>query len=1274
MDGLHCRNKKILLFLFLPGHVVLKHCFLCMFWPQQWCSGSPGGQDLSRLMEPVPQEELQGLQGPQELHVLQSCSSVGPPNVVSEESGQDPPLSTRRRLKLRIVYVGKRFTAKMAGIRTQPEHIKTASELGQHDSMINALCERQQSETGRLDQLTILAQDIYQKLSSLIPHVAESTSASASASTASSLPVHTSGYFCEVPSPTPEHFAGEIGKCAGFLLQCSLVFAHAPHSFIDDASKISYIIGLLRDKALKWLTPFDQFIEEFEQTFGTRFNETEITQKLWNLRQGQRSVAQFAIDFRTLAATSRWNEPALKGIFIHALQESVTDQLAGWDEPRSLDDLIALSIRLDNRLRERQRERNSRSNRLEQSTISAGIEPDSLGVRGVLVGSLAQPLGSRLFIHATVINHQLKLPIHALIDSGAEKNLISDDLVKQLQLKTVQLSTPLPVMDISGQVITRIEFRVPQLHFLTSGNHRETAEFLVFSAPSSQLILGFPWLQRHNPVINWTERRIDSWSPFCLQHCLQSALPSPSNKNVSEVKTDLTKVPTEYHDLAAVFTIELRPGEPLPASRLFNLSGPERDSMKTYIEDSLASGIIRPSTSPVGAGFFFVEKKDKSLRPCIDYRGLNQITIKNKYPLPLIDSVHQQLHAAKIFTKLDLRNAYHLVRIREGDEWKTAFKTPLGHFEYLVMPFGLTNAPAVFQSLINDELRDFLNISVFVYLDDILIYSQDPAQHRAQVRAVLQRLYQNQLFVKAEKCEFSVTTVSFLGFIFGQGHYRTDPEKIRAVADWPIPSDRRQLQRFLGFANFYRRFVQDYSRVATPLTQLTSTKQPFVWSTEAQSAFDELKSCFVSAPILRHPNPELQFILEVDASDSGVEAILSQRSSEDNKVHPCAYFSRRLTPAEKNYDVGNRELLAIKLALEEWRHWLEGCAVPFIIWTDHKNLARWSRFFGRFNFTITYRPGSKNVKPDALSRLWASPDSSEEEEPIIPPSLIVGALTWDIEREIQEAQRGEPDPGGGPPGKTYVPTTVRPRVLEWLHSQQFTCHPGIHRMTQLTTRYFWWPSLVSDVKEFVSACPTCARCKSSNQPPAGLLQPLAIPNRPWSHIALDFVTGLPPSQGHTVILTIIDRFSKSANFVPLAKLPPALETAEIITQQVFWLHRIPIDIVSDRGPQFTSQVWQNFCRGLGARVSLTSGYHPQSNGQSERCNQELEVALRCLASDSPSTWSKKLVWIEYAHNTHISSATGLSPFEASLGYNPPLFPSFEPELTVPSVQAHLRRC
>lgn len=245
--------------------------------------------------------------------------------------------------------------------------------------------------------------------------------------------------------------------------------------------------------------------------------------------------------------------------------------------------------------------------------------------------------------------------------------------------------------------------------------------------------------------------------------------------------------------------------------------------MEKYIHNSLGAGIIRPSSSPVGAGFFFVDKKDRTLSSCIDYRGLNAITIKKKYPLPLIASAFEPIQQATIFSKLDLRNAYHLVRIREGDEWKTSFNTPLGHFEYLVMPFGLTNAPAVFQALVNDVLRDLLNRSVFVYLDDILVFSHSPEEHVSHVKQVLQRLLENKLFVKAEKCEFHVTSVPFLGYIIEKGQVRPDSDKVQAVAKWARPASHKQLQQFLGFASFYRRFIRDYSRVAAPLTRLTST-------------------------------------------------------------------------------------------------------------------------------------------------------------------------------------------------------------------------------------------------------------------------------------------------------------------------------------------------------------------------------------------------------------------------------------------------------------------
>ncbi len=428
-------------------------------------------------------------------------------------------------------------------------------------------------------------------------------------------------------------------------------------------------------------------------------------------------------------------------------------------------------------------------------------------------------------------------------------------------------------------------------------------------------------------------------------------------------------------------------------------------------------------------------------------------------------------------------------------------------------------------------------------------------------------------------------------------------------------------------------------------------------------------------------------MVEVDASEVGVGAVLSQRSSSDDKVHPCAYFSHRLSPAERNYDIGNRELLAVKLALEEWRHWLEGSGVPFIVWTDHKNLeyiksakrlnssqARWALFFGRFNFSISYRPGSKNIKPDALSRIFDHSDRPSFSEPIVPQKIFVSAVTWEIESKVRTASQGVTPPSGCPPGHLFVPETLRSDVIRWSHCSKVACHPGVSRTMFLIKQRFWWPSMARDIRCFVLACSVCAVSKTSNRPSAGLLQPLSVPSRPWSHISLDFVTGLPASSGNTVVLTVVDRFSKAAHFIPLPKLPSARETAVAVIDQVFCVHGLPTDVVSDRGPQFVSKFWSEFCRLLGATVSLSSGYHPQSNGQTERANQDLERMLRCVVSQNPSSWSQQLSWVEYAHNSLPVSGTGLSLFEGSLGYQPPIFSSLESEVAVPSAHAFVQRC
>ncbi|KAK3506487.1 hypothetical protein QTP70_002093 [Hemibagrus guttatus] len=262
-----------------------------------------------------------------------------------------------------------------------------------------------------------------------------------------------------------------------------------------------------------------------------------------------------------------------------------------------------------------------------------------------------------------------------------------------------------------------------------------------------------------------------------------------------------------------------------------------------------------------------------------------------------------------------------------------------GHYEYRVMPFGLTNAPAVFQALINGVFQDLLGKWVIAYIDDILVYSTSMEEHVCHVREVLSRLQRHHLHVKPEKCEFHRTTVTFLGYVISRQGVEMDAVKVQVVTEWSSPTTVRELQHFLGFANFYRRFISNYSSVAGPLTSLLRGKpKRLAWIDQARVPFQQLKDCFITAPILRHPDPDLPFMVEVDASSSGLGAVLSQRHGEPGKLHPCAFYSRKLTAAEANYDVGNQELLSIKAALEEWRHWLEGACHPFQVLTDHHNL------------------------------------------------------------------------------------------------------------------------------------------------------------------------------------------------------------------------------------------------------------------------------------------------------------------------------------------------
>jgi hypothetical protein len=469
-----------------------------------------------------------------------------------------------------------------------------------------------------------------------------------------------------------------------------------------------------------------------------------------------------------------------------------------------------------------------------------------------------------------------------------------------------------------------------------------------------------------------------------------------SNKPQLTADDIIKRLPKEYHDLVDAFMpqdadklpphrsydhkIEIIPGSKLPFARNRPLSPMELRVLKRWLDDNLRKGFIRPSKSSVSSPILLAKKPGGGVRICVDYRGINNATMKSRYPIPLIRETLDSICKAKIFTKLDVIAAFNRVRVTEGHEWLTAFITRFGLYESLVTPFGLQGAPATFQHYINDLLYDALDKWATAYLDDILIYSANEKEHVQQVREVLRRLIDAGLQIDIDKCEFHTKKTKYLGLIITPGGIEMDPEKVAAITSWLPPTTRRHLQRFLGFANFYRRFISDFAGVARPLYDLTKKTAEWNWTDRCQEAFERLKRCFAMAPALKIYDWEKPAVVETDSSDWSAGGTLLQEG-DDGEVHPVAYFSAKHSAQECNYDIYDKELLAIIKALEEWRPELEGACQRFDIITDHKNLQtfattkqlsprhmRWSEFLSRFNFRIVYRPGAANARPDALSR------------------------------------------------------------------------------------------------------------------------------------------------------------------------------------------------------------------------------------------------------------------------------------------------------------------
>ncbi|GJY04844.1 putative mitochondrial protein [Tanacetum coccineum] len=559
--------------------------------------------------------------------------------------------------------------------------------------------------------------------------------------------------------------------------------------------------------------------------------------------------------------------------------------------------------------------------------------------------------------------------------------------------------------------------------------------------------------------------------PTAMLNMLSASVPTTENFGMPNTPSVLDPLIEEFADVFEVpnclppkrghdHRIPLQEGTQPINIRPYRHPPTQKDAIESMVKELLDSGVIRHSQSSFSSPVVMVKKKDGSWRMCIDYRQLNKQTIKDKFPIPLIEELIDELHGSMVFSKLDLRSGYHQIRMFEDDIAKTAFKTHEGHYEFLVMPFGLTNAPSTFQALMNEVFRPFLRKFTLVFFDDILVYSPDIQSHVDHLRQILIVMREQQLYAKASKCTFGAQKVEYLGHIISGLGVSTDPHKIQAMVDWPVPTNLKQLRGFLGLTGYYRRFVKNYASISMPLTALLK-KNAFGWNMEAQTAFEKLKSVMTQTPVLQLPDFNEVFIIETDASGIGIGAVLQQNG------HPIAFLSKTLAPKHQVLSTYEKEFLAVIQALEKWRGYL--LDRHFVIKTDHYSLKylldqrittpaqmKWLPKLMGFDYEIVYKKGAENVVADALSM----------------------------------------------------------ELMHHFHSGPTGGHSGMQATTKRMGALVYWKKMRSQIKQYIRQCDICQRYKPELVPYPGLLQPLPIPTM-WAEISMDFIDGLPMSKERT---------------------------------------------------------------------------------------------------------------------------------------------------------------
>ncbi|KAL4567311.1 hypothetical protein LXL04_022892 [Taraxacum kok-saghyz] len=766
------------------------------------------------------------------------------------------------------------------------------------------------------------------------------------------------------------------------------------------------------------------------------------------------------------------------------------------------------------------------------------------------------------------------IPVILLVDSGATHNFVSQQLVDSLGLKS-ELFRGIKIKLGDGYTVL-LKRRCLQIHLQGLGTS------------CSNLTSLHPWLS------NSDDDQSDSINPALGVLSIDEGVPP-----------DLARQLQHLLDGFLLF---------LPHQR---------------VQELLQSGLIRPSKSVFSSPVILVRNKDNTWRMCVDYRALNKATIPDKFPIPMVDELIDELHGASYFSKLDLKSGYNQIRMQPESIEKTAFRTHDGHYEYLVMPFGLMNAPATFQAIMNDIFRPLLRKMIVVFFDDILIYSPSWDKHLQDVKVALHILEQNQLVVNKKKCSFGQQSIEYLGHIINGEGVAMDPSKVEAVVAWPAPKSVKALRGFLGLTGYYRKFIRNYGSIAKPLTTLTN-KEAFGWNPEAQTAFEELKHAIVTAPLLAIPNFSWPFVIECDASGRGIGAVLMQQQ------RPIAFYSKALS--ERNLQ---------RITTPDQQNWV-------------------AKLLG-YNFEILYKPGRENRAADALSR------QAEEGDLTIIVSQPVWAQGSQLEECRQDANiqkllddcRAQPDNHKGYAVRNGVlyyqnrlvisrDSKFIPDLLHEFHQSASGGHSSYYRTYRRLATNLYWPGMIN---QFVKECAVCQRCKASSTVPGGLLQPLDILEAIWEHISIDFVLGLPKSKGFDAILVVVDRLSKYNHFVLLKHPYTARSVAEVFVKEIVRHHGIPMSIVSDRDPLFLSRFWQEIFR------SQAPATYEFSIPSRDRWADGI---------DQPRTWATWIPWAEFWYNSTFHISTGKTPFEIVYGRKPPTVIQFIPgEVRVQAVMEDL---